>query len=60
MGTIITGRVWKFGDQINTDYMHPGFAQKYPWDELKKHILHIHQGFAEECRPGDVIVAGGN
>ena len=60
MGIVITGKVWKFGDQINTDYMHPSFAQKYPWEELKKHILHIHKGFAAGCRPGDVIVAGNN
>ncbi len=60
MGIVITGKVWKFGDRINTDYLHPGFAQKYPWEELKKHILHIHKGFAAGCRPGDVIVAGNN
>lgn len=60
MGIVITGKVWKFGDQINTDYMHPSFAQKYPWEELKKHVLHIHKGFTEGCQPGDVIVAGNN
>lgn len=60
MGIVITGKVWKFGDHVNTDYMHPSFASKYPWDELKKHILHIHKGFTRGCRPGDVIVAGKN
>ena len=60
MSMLITGKVWKFGDQINTDYMHPSFAQKLPWEELRKHVLHIHKGFAAGCRPGDVIVGGNN
>ena len=60
MSLIVTGKVWKFGDHISTDLLHPGFARRYPWEERKKYILHTHKAFTEECRPGDVIVAGAN
>lgn len=58
--TLIKGKAWKFGDNINTDVMAPGFALNAPWEELKKVILHIHPKFTQEARPGDVIVAGKN
>jgi 3-isopropylmalate/(R)-2-methylmalate dehydratase small subunit len=58
--TIIKGKVWKFGDNVNTDYMDPGFAHNTPWEELKKVVLHIHPAFTREAKPGDVIVAGKN
>ena len=60
MPIIVTGRVWKFGDNINTDYMHPAFGRDEPWERRKKYILHIHKAFTEVCEPGDVIVAGKN
>ena len=60
MGYIIAGKVWKLGDHVSTDYMAPGFAEDGPWEERKKHILHIHPTFAAKCQPGDVIVAGKN
>lgn len=58
--TIIKGKVWKFGDNVNTDVMAPGFAFHAPWEELKKIILHIHPQFNQEVKAGDVIVAGRN
>ena len=58
--TLIRGKVWKFGDNVNTDAMAPGFAFKAPWEELKTLILHIHPKFVREAKPGDVIVAGKN
>lgn len=60
MGIIVRGKVWKFGDHINTDYMAPSFTRGASWEEQKKFILHIHKAFTEECQPGDVIVAGKN
>jgi 3-isopropylmalate/(R)-2-methylmalate dehydratase small subunit len=60
MSIIIKGKVWKFGDDINTDYMAPSFAVDAPWEVQKKAILHIHKAFTEEAKPGDVIVAGKN
>lgn len=56
----IAGRAWKFGDDINTDYMAPGFVKNQPWELVKKAILHIHPGFTAGFKPGDVIVAGEN
>lgn len=60
MSLVISGRVWKFGDDINTDYMAPGFVKNQPWELVKKSILHIHPGFTAGFAPGDVIVAGEN
>jgi 3-isopropylmalate/(R)-2-methylmalate dehydratase small subunit len=58
--TLIKGKVWKFGDNVNTDVMAPGFAFTAPWEEIKRVILHIHPKFTQEAKPGDVIVAGKN
>ena len=60
MGIIVRGKVWKFGDHINTDYMAPSFGREEPWEKRKKYILHIHKAFTEGCQPGDVIVGGNN
>ena len=56
----IKGKVWKFGNDVNTDYMAPSFSQHLPWDELKTSILHIHPRFTTQHRARDVIVAGDN
>jgi 3-isopropylmalate/(R)-2-methylmalate dehydratase small subunit len=60
MSIIVTGKVWKFGDHINTDYMAPSFNANLLWEQAKKNILHIHPAFTEAAQPGDVIVAGKN
>jgi 3-isopropylmalate/(R)-2-methylmalate dehydratase small subunit len=60
MALLISGRVWKFGADVNTDYMAPSFLRDVPWEQAKKRILHIHQQFTEGFEPGDVIVAGEN
>ena len=60
MNMIIKGKVWKFGDDISTDYLSPSFAMDEPWEEVKKKILHIHEAFSRGWAPGDVIVAGQN
>ena len=57
---IIKGKVWKFGDDISTDYLSPSFGMDEPWEERKKKILHIHEAFTKGWQPGDVIVAGQN
>ncbi len=60
MSLIVRGKVWKFGDHINTDYMAPSFGREEAWEQRKKYILHIHKAFTKGCQPGDVIVAGRN
>jgi len=57
------GRVWKYGDSVNTDVI---FAGKYtynimPPEEMVQHALEdLDPQFAKNVKPGDVIVAGKN
>lgn len=63
MNLKIRGKVWKFGDDINTDLI---IAGKYKLsitdiDELSKHAMEaLVPGFAEKIEKGDLIVAGRN
>ena len=58
---MISNRVWKFGDNINTDILAPGVYIKLPIDELASHCLEsIDPSFASEVGKGDIIVAGNN
>ena len=57
-------RVWKYGDDVNTDVIFPG---KYTYTidsdpaELACHALEdLDPSFANSARRGDVIVAGRN
>lgn len=57
----IKGRVWKFGDNINTDVISPGIYQAASIEEIKKHSLEaINPRFPKEAQKGDIIVAGKN
>jgi len=60
MDTLIRGRVWKFGDNVDTDVMAPWNSLDLPIEERTKVTLHIRPEFATTVRPGDVIVAGRN
>ncbi len=57
------GRVWKYGDNVNTDVI---FAGKYtyalmPPEEMARHALEdLDPDFARNVKPGDIIVAGKN
>jgi 3-isopropylmalate/(R)-2-methylmalate dehydratase small subunit len=55
-------RVWKFGDDIDTDAIIPGrFLTINNPDELAKHAFEgIRDEFAKKVREGDVIVGGRN
>ncbi len=54
------GRVWKFGDSIETDAINPYY--RYPtMEELKQHTMEAYRPeFPREVRPGDILVAGRN
>lgn len=59
----IRGRVWKYGDDVNTDVIFPG---KYTYTisdprEMAKHALEdLDPEFVPGVEAGDVIVAGKN
>ncbi|MBO6561995.1 MAG: 3-isopropylmalate dehydratase small subunit [Nisaea sp.] len=54
-------RVWKCGDNVDTDLLAPGAYMKGPIEDLAAHCLEaIDLDFAKQVRPGDVIVAGRN
>ncbi|MCX6049969.1 MAG: 3-isopropylmalate dehydratase [Chloroflexi bacterium] len=59
----LQGRVWKYGDNINTDVIFPG---KYTYtvtgrDEIARHALEdLDATFVKNVRAGDIIVAGRN
>ena len=57
----VTARVWKFGDNINTDLMLPG-----PWlyrsaeEQAKAVFINNRPEFLREMHKGDVIIGGFN
>ncbi len=62
---VFEGRVWKFGDAINTDLMMPGsevLAQPGISDkEAAKHCMSANRpGWAVQVQEGDIIIAGRN
>jgi len=56
-------KVWKYGDNINTDMLFPG---KYTYtcsvaEEIKPHLLEdLDPSFSSNVQPGDLIFAGKN
>ena len=60
---MMEGRVWKYGDDVNTDVIFPGKYTYQPLEpaEMAEHALEdLDPGFAKEVKKGDVIVAGAN
>jgi 3-isopropylmalate/(R)-2-methylmalate dehydratase small subunit len=61
--SVIKGRVWKYGDDVNTDVIFPG---KYTYTisdpkEMAKYALEdLDPRFVKEVKPNDIIVAGRN
>jgi 3-isopropylmalate/(R)-2-methylmalate dehydratase small subunit len=56
-------RAWVVGDDISTDYLMPGITMfgRMSAEEMARHCLRsILPQFAEEVRPGDILVAGQN
>ena len=59
---VLEGRVWKFGDDIDTDIIIPTQHLSYPdWEEVKKHMFEpLRPELAAQIREGDILVAGSN
>ena len=62
MRTQIKGRVWKFGNNINTDEIIPAkYLVTSDEKELGKHCLEdVKQEFPGRVKKGDIIIAGEN
>jgi methanogen homoaconitase small subunit len=58
----ISGRVWKFGDNIDTDVIIPGkYLRTTDMNVFASHAMEgIDPGFSKKIKKGDVIVAGKN
>ncbi|OPX62575.1 MAG: Isopropylmalate/citramalate isomerase small subunit [Methanomassiliicoccales archaeon PtaB.Bin134] len=56
------GRVWRYGDHVNTDVIIPGrYLDDYDVKNMARHALEdLDASFAKEVSYGDIIVAGRN
>ena len=56
------GRVWKYGDDVNTDVLIPArYLTTSDPEVLAQHALEdLDPAFVKEMQPGDIIVAGKN
>lgn len=58
---ILKGRVWKFGDNMNTDLMMPNTAFLKSEEEQRKLVFEsIRPGWSSKVREGDIIIGGKN
>lgn len=61
MSVILRGRVWKYGDNINTDIISPGQYMSLPIEKQAEHAMSaIDKNFSKKVQPGDILVAGNN
>jgi methanogen homoaconitase small subunit len=58
----ISGRVWKFGDNIDTDVIIPGkYLRTTDMSVFASHVMEgIDPQFSKKVQKGDIIVAGKN
>ncbi len=59
---ILTGRVWKYGDNVNTDVIIPArYLNMSTAAELAAHVMEdLDASFVKEVQPGDIVIAGNN
>lgn len=56
-----TSRVWKFGDNINTDLILPNVAFYLTPDEQLKYVFRANRpGWVDLVQPGDILIGGRN
>src|SRR5215813_12558601 len=58
----IMGRIWKLGDNINTDVIIPGrYNVTTDRAQLAKYCLYeVLPEFSQQVRPGDIVMGGHN
>lgn len=57
----IRGRVWLFGDDLNTDVIHPPQFFSLEPEKVKRGLFHgLDPSIQPQLRPGDVLVGGHN
>ena len=57
----VSGKIWKFGDNINTDLMLPGYVHAATEEEQARAVFNANRpGWVDEVRRGDFIVGGRN
>jgi 3-isopropylmalate/(R)-2-methylmalate dehydratase small subunit len=59
----LQGRVWKYGDNINTDVIFPGkytYTITDPGEQAKHALEDLDPNFARQVREGDIVVGGKN
>jgi len=59
---LLRGKVWRFGNDINTDAIIPArYLNTSDPQELARHVMEdADKDFPSKVRPGDIIVAGKN
>ncbi len=56
---ILKGKVWKFGDEVDTDVIIPTRYCELPPDQYKKHVMEpLRKDFYSLVQEGDLIFAG--
>ncbi len=58
---MITGKTWKFGDDINTDLILPAPFMYLPKEQQARHVFEANRpGWVDLVSAGDIIVGGHN
>lgn len=61
MNNTLSGKVWVFGDDINTDLMYPHICYTLPSGQRPKYTMWANRpGWADEVSEGDIVVGGRN
>ena len=57
----MTGKVWKFGDEINTDLLFPHSAFGVsPEEQCRLCMSDNRPGWSSQVEKGDILIAGKN
>ncbi|HHU05571.1 MAG TPA: 3-isopropylmalate dehydratase [Clostridiales bacterium] len=60
MNTVIRGKVWTFGDNVNSESIMATGTDFDPAKAAKTSLCHYDKEFPTKVKPGDIIVAGRN